>query len=60
MRYDGIDCWFETRKVSSRNWEKIARRVNREWVSVKKGTKITFRDESILLPEADDDQSSPS
>jgi hypothetical protein len=57
MRCDGTNCWFECREVGSRKWEKIARRVNRKWVSVKKGAKVT--DQSILLPP-EDNEFSPS
>jgi hypothetical protein len=60
MRCDGTNLWFEIRNVGTMKWQKLARRVNRQWVSLKKGTKVTMIEESILLPRKDDDQSSLS
>jgi hypothetical protein len=58
LRCDGTNLWFEVRKVGVQKWEKIARRKNRQWVSLKKGAKVT--NESVLLPKDDDKSSSPS
>jgi hypothetical protein len=59
MRCDGTNLWFEIRKVGSDRWEKIARRVDRQWESVQPGATVTFRDESFLLPK-DDDEYNPN
>jgi len=59
MRCDGTNLWFEIRNVSTIKWQKIARRKNRQWVSVKNGAKVTFAEERVLLPK-DEDKFSPS